>query len=189
MSLSRDDQPKEAQKDAIERQREARETEREWSQHRGNFQRGMQTAGLAAEKAEWLERLAQTDMSDASINLLDNMVDRTFVLGYLNDAEINEIKWRMHTMYLRICALFPPKNSQMQGPVRAFFFDDADQNRTYLTDEQKTIIAQMIIGISVYVSRSKEGFQQEKMVESITVSEVRNPDEDDDDDLMRGIFS
>lgn len=166
-----------------------RQKQREWDQHRGNFQRGMGEAGFGKAKAEWLDRLAKTDMNDASINLLDNMVDRTFVLGYLSDAEVNEIKWRMHTMYLRICALFPPKNSQMQGPVRAFFFDDPDQNRTYLTDEQKTIIAQMIIGISVYVSRSKDGFQQEKMVESITVSEVRNPDEEEEDGLMRGIFS
>lgn len=141
------------------------------------------------QKAQYLDRLAQTGMSDAGTKMLDNMVDRTFMLGNLSEAEVNEIKWRLHVQYIKIKARFPHQESVVQGKYRAYCFDDRSQDITALTDEQKIIISQMLIGIAVYVSRSRGGFQQEQLVKSISVSEVRNPDEEEEKDgIIRGLL-
>jgi len=159
----------------------------ELSQHSQN----MQSAGeqFEHEKAQYLQKLTRTGMSDAEIDMLDNMVDRSFVLGNLKDAEVHEIKWRLHTLYLKIKAQFPPQDSDITGKIRAFVYDDPDEKLDPLTDQQRNIIAQMLIGIHVYVSRSRDGFQQEMMVKSINVSEVQDPDDDEEDSVMSGFFN
>lgn len=167
---------------------EARERERQRQGHQMN----LSTVGadeLEEAKARYLEKLSETGMSDAGLSMLDNMVDRSMALGNLKDAEVHEIKWRLHTLFIKICSQFPPKESSIQGPVRAFVMDDAGENVTALSDRQRNIIAQMIIGINVFVSRSRGGFQQEMMVKSINVSEVMDPDSNDEDGLMKGLMS
>lgn len=159
----------------------------EFSQHSQNMQ-GDPAEEFANAKAQYLEKLTRTGMGDAGINMLDNMVDRSFVLGNLKDAEVHEIKWRLHTLYLKIKAQFPPQESDVTGPVRAFLYDDADENMDPLSDQQRNIIAQMLIGIHVYISRSRDGFQQEMMIKSINVSEVLDP-EDEDEGALGGFFS
>ncbi|MGB9966120.1 hypothetical protein [Halobacterium hubeiense] len=167
---------------------EARESERQHQLHQTN----LSTAGaeeLEEAKARYLEKLSETGMSDAGIRMLDNMVDRSMALGNLKDAEVHEIKWRLHTLFIKICSQFPPKQSSVQGPVRAFVMDDSGADMTALSDRQRHIIAQMIIGIHVFVSRSRQGFQQEMMVKSINVSEVMDADDDDDSGLLQGMMS
>lgn len=158
----------------------------ELNQHTQNMAEGGE--GIDRAKAQYLEKLTKTGMGDAGIEMLDNMVDRSFVLGNLKDAEVNEIKWRMHTLYLKIKAQFPPKESDVTGKVRAFLYDDSSEDLEPLSDQQRNIIAQMLIGIHVYVSRSRDGFQQEMMIKSISVSEVLDPDEEDSDDGLIGGF-
>jgi len=46
----------------------------------------------------------------------------------------------------------------------------------------------MLIGIHVFVSRSRDGFQQEMMIKSINVSEVLDP-EDEEESSLGGFFS
>lgn len=155
-------------------------------------QMNLSTSGaeeLEEAKARYLEKLSETGMSDAGINMLDNMVDRSMALGNLKDAEVHEIKWRLHTLFIKICSQFPPKESSLQGPVRAFVMNDSGENLNALSDRQRHIIAQMIIGITVFISRSRGGFQQEMMVKSINVSEVMDPDESDDEGLLKGLMS
>lgn len=167
---------------------DVRERERTHQLHQNN----LATAGadeLEEAKARYLEKLSETGMSDAGINMLDNMVDRSMALGNLKDAEVHEIKWRLHTLFIKICSQFPPKESSIQGPVRAFVMDDSGENLNALSDRQRHIIAQMIIGINVFISRSRNGFQQEMMVKSINVSEVMDPDDNDDDGLLKGMMS
>lgn len=140
-------------------------------------------------KAHYLDKLADAGLSDAGADILDNMVDQSMALGNLSAAEVHEIKWRLHVMYIKIKANFPHQESDIQGKLRAYYFDNRDEDITALTDKQKIIISQMLIGISVFISRSKQGFQQEKLVEQIRVSEVRNPDDNQDDGLVRGLVS
>lgn len=154
-------------------------------QHQQNLQRAQQ---IESEKAVYLEKLMQTDMTDAGINLLDNMVDQSFILGNINEAEYHDIKWQMQAMYLKITSNFPPEESCVQGRVRAFVLDDRDENLESLTGQQRTIIAQMIRGIMMLVSRSKDGFQQEMNVKSISVSEVMNSEDEEQDGLKLGLF-
>jgi len=159
----------------------------QFTQHSQNMQ-GDPEQQFQNAKAQYLQKLTQTGMGDAGIDMLDNMVDRSFVLGNLKDAEVHEIKWRLHTLYLKIKAQFPPQESDITGAVRAFLYDDTDENLEPLSDQQRNIIAQMLIGIHVFVSRSRDGFQQEMMIKSINVSEVLDP-EDEEESSLGGFFS
>ena len=163
--------------------------QREWDVHLGNLQGQTPAEKLDSAKAQYLDRLAATGMTDAGLQILDNMVDKTWILGNLSDAEVHEIKWWMEVMYIKIKSRFPPKDSNIQGPLRAYYYADRDELLWALTDKQKIIISQMLKGIAVYVTRSKQGFQQEQLVKSIDVSEVRNPDEDAQDSILAGIRS
>lgn len=160
--------------------------QRDASLHQQNLQMTQQQ--FEERKAVYLEKLMQTDMTDAGINLLDNMVDRSFILGNITGAEYHDIKWQMQVMYLKIKANFPPEESEVTGDIRAFVLDDKDENLEALTGQQRTIIAQMIRGITMLVSRSKDGFQQEMNVKSISVSEVMDSDERGDDSVKLGLF-
>lgn len=171
----------------VEEQRRRQQRQFENELHNRNVAGG---AGdeFQSHKAQYLERLADSGMSDAGTRLLDNMIDKTFVLGNLSDAEVHEIKWRLQVMYLKIKARFPHQESDIQGELRAYYFDDPDENIEALSDAQKIIISQMLIGIGAYVSRSRHGFQQEQLVKQINVSEVRNPDEENEDGVIRGLM-
>lgn len=175
-----------------ERVIEEREKQRKHDFHTTNVSRGAQNGAMAdfeEEKAKYLDKLMQTEMSDAGIDLLDNMVDRAFILGNISAAEYHDLVWEIHGLWLKIKAAFPPKASDMQGELRAYILDDPDEALTALSDQQRTIIAQMLRGLALLASRSKEGFQQEMNVKSITVSEVLNPEDDDEDKLLKGLFS
>lgn len=168
-----------------EMQREQARVQKQNTQHQHNLQNA--TDQFEQEKAQYLDKLMETDMSDAGINLLDNMVDRSFILGNISEAEYHDIKWEMHGMFIKIKANFPPQESTVTGPLRAFILDDRDEALRPLSGQQRVIIAQMIRGITMLVSRSKEGFQQEMNVKSISVSEVMDPDEEEDS-LRFGLF-
>jgi len=178
MEQAKMEQQEEAQQNRDERQLRHQ-------QHQQNLQMAQQ---IESEKAVYLEKLMQTDMTDAGINLLDNMVDQSFILGNITEAEYHDIKWQMQAMYLKITSNFPPEESCVQGRVRAFVLDDRDENLESLTGQQRTIIAQMIRGIMMLVSRSKDGFQQEMNVKSISVSEVMNSEDEEQDGLKLGLF-
>lgn len=173
-------------------QKEEMQQERDKRQRRNNLHQQNQQMGLQEEfdreKAVYLEKLMQTDMSDAGINLLDNMVDRAFILGNISEAEHHDIKWQLQAMFLKIKGVFPPEESEVTGGLRAFVLDDPDEALTPLTGQQRIIIAEMIRGITMLVSRSKDGFQQEMNVKSITVSEVMDADEEEEDSVKMGLF-
>lgn len=155
-------------------------------QHQANIQQAQQE--LKEEKAVYLDKLMETDMSDAGLQLLDNMVDPAFILGNISDAEYHDIKWFMQAMYVKLRGAFPIEESCVTGDVRAFVLDDRDEDLSPLSDQQRIIIAQMIKGVTMIASRSKGGFQQEMNVKSISVSEVMDQDNDNEDSVKLGLF-
>lgn len=174
----------------IKAQQEERERQRKHDLHSNNISSASSAKeGFEQQKAEFLDRLTDTGMSDAATNILDNMFTQNWVLGNISGAEKHEVKMRLQTMFLKIKAMFPPEESDLQGAYRAFLYDDRDENINALTDKQQIIISQAIIALStVVVSRSEGGFQQDKFVEQISVSEVRNPEEEKDG-LLAGLVS
>lgn len=174
----------EAQKAATEHQAEHKKRQ---SAHQANLQQASAGDEFSRQKAEYLERLMETDMSDAGIRLLDNMVDRSWMLGNISDAEHHDFKWWFRCLWLDIKAEFPRPESGVTGDVRQFVLDDRDEGLEPLTGQQKIIIKQMLRALEPIVSRSVEGFQQEMNVKSISVSEVMDNDSDDDD-LKTSLF-
>lgn len=164
------------------------EEERKTAAAKAGLQDASQREEWSRKKAEYLERLTQTGMSDAGIRMLDNMLDRGWMLGNISEAEHHDIKWWLRCVFIKIRAEFPRADSGVSGDVRAFVLDDRDENLTPLTGQQRIIIGQMVRGLAVLASRSIDGFQQEMLVKSISVSEVVD-DDDSEDSLKMGLFN
>ncbi len=138
-------------------------------------------------KKEYLDKLLRSGMSDAGINLLDNMLDESFVLGNIDAAEYHDLRWQLRAIYVKIRSNFPPAESEITGDERAFILDDRTEAVTPLTGQQRTIIAEMLRGLALRASRSKDGFQQEMLVKSINVSEIVEDGQDQQEGML-GLF-
>lgn len=138
--------------------------------------------------SQYLQTLSDTTLSQGTITVLDNLLTQDFVLGNLTDAEYNELKWLTRATTRAVYAMHPRHDSALTGERRAFLLDDPDETLEPLTDQERITIENFIRGVFMRASRARDGWQQEQMSKTYTVSEIRDED-DNEDSLMRGLFS
>lgn len=138
--------------------------------------------------SRYLKTLSDTTLSQGTITVLDNLLTQDFVLGNVTDAEYNELKWLTRLTSRKVFAMHPRHDSALVGERRAFLLDDPDETLEPLTEQEKITIENFIRGVFMRASRARDGWQQEQMSKTYTVSEIRDED-DNDDKLMKGLFS
>lgn len=137
--------------------------------------------------AEYVEALTDTKLSEGTINVLENLITQDFVLGYLEQGEATEQKWLARIAAQRVIAMHPGEQCVLQGEFRAFLYDDEHEHLQALSDREKERIRQFIKGVFLRVSRSREGWQQDKIGEQVKVSRQES-DSSDDGGLLSGIL-
>lgn len=172
-----------SRKTQIKERRREREEQRKHSDHQTAQQRAFQDDGKA--NPEMLRELTNTQLDDETEKLLANVLSKDFVLGNLNDAEKDEIKWLLRNVHKRIASMHPPQRSFVKGKRRSFFLRSRYELKP-LDDAQEEAIWQAILGVFVRVSRSVDGWQQDKMLDSIAVTERREVSDDDNGGLFPG---
>lgn len=130
-------------------------------------------------KREYIRELTSTELDTGTINMLSNMMTKDFVLGNYTEAESNEHRWLTRVIKLQVESLHPHDDSMWVGRFRQLAAGRSDQNLDPLSEREMAVIRQFIRGVLSRASRSREGWQQEKMNESIAVSERREPDADE----------
>lgn len=128
---------------------------------------------------DYIDSITESELTQGTISLLTNLASKDFVLANLDEAEVHEHRWLTRIVRMEVESLHPHEDSMWQGRFRQLAAGEADQALTALSESEKTIIQQYIQGVIARASRSKDGFQQEKMNESINVSERRDRSEDD----------
>lgn len=148
--------------------------------HARNLANGLEDLDV---DAEYIDKLTQTELNDATVSMLANMLSRDWVLANMSDAEVNETRWLSRVMLLRVESLHPGPDSVWTGEFRKFCADNEQQALEPLTSAQRTEIFELIQGVIARATRSRDGWQQDKLNESISVSERRDNSEPDDGGL------
>lgn len=139
-------------------------------------------------KAEYLSELTSTSLSQGTIDVLDNYISPDWILANIDSSEYNELRWLSRLVLRKVFAMHPGHESTIQGKHRAFAFNDEDDYLEALTEQEEVILETFIEGYIKRASRAKSGWQQDKMGETIAVSEVRN-EKSNEDGFLSGLFS
>lgn len=147
--------------------------------HGRNLQDAAARAPDESDKREYLEAIMQTDISPASIRMLRNMTSRSFILSYLNEAEVHEIKALRKITLKKILAAHPDDKAVMRGERRVDVYGEDAMDLKPLSDTQLVLMRQYIRASIADVARSKQGFQQTEIGKVSTESVKKNIDEND----------
>jgi hypothetical protein len=155
---------------------EIREENREQQLHQMNLSaadadRPMDTA--------YIEQMTDHDLQDPTVDMLSNLLDQDFLLGNLTEAEVHEYRWLARVMVLEIQSLHPSKDAIFQGKARAAAFDDKAQEINPLSEREKAVVEQFVMGVISRATRGRDGWQQEMFNKTITASETRDVGDDD----------
>jgi hypothetical protein len=156
---------------------ELREERREEQLHQMN---------LSAADAErpmdktYIREMTDYQLQEPTVDKLSNLLDQDFMLSNLNDAEVHEYRWLARVVRLEVEALHPPSGAIFQGDLRAVAFDDKDAAVEPLTDKEMAIIEQFLMAVIARATRGRDGWQQEMFNKTISASETREVDSDDD---------
>jgi hypothetical protein len=155
---------------------ELREEQRDEQRHMRNLS--------AAESERPMDRAYINEMTDhqlqePTVGILSNLLDRDFMLSNMTEAEVHEYRWLARVMKLEVEALHPSKDSILQGEIRAVAFDDAADNLKALSNKEVAIIEQFLMAVIARATRGRDGWQQTMFNKTITASETRTVDDDD----------
>jgi hypothetical protein len=127
---------------------------------------------------EYLKEVTDTELQPRTIEMLDNLLSKDFVLSNMSDAEVHEQRWIARIVKLMIEAQHPHHDSMWQGAFRQLATGREDAYLSALSESQKTEILEVVQGFIARVARSREGWQQEEISKSYAVSERREDDEE-----------
>jgi hypothetical protein len=168
-------------------EREMRKEEQE-----EQFERQMhgQNVGQAAaerdeQMSQYLDQLSASELSEGSKRLLKNLVGKDFVFANYSSDDIERLRFELQVMKMQYRDMHPGKECLVTGEDRAWINDDPTDTLEPLTPEETAVVDSFIEGIFSRMTRGEAGFQQEKINETVSVSEVRK---DEKDNSGGGIF-
>lgn len=124
----------------------------------------------------WMREMLDTEdleehLDEYEMDKVRALINKQWVLSNLSEAQTHDRWYKLEVMRIKIYGEFPPEESSIQGPVRAFLFDDPKEQLTALSPEQRNIIDQIILSIQNMVARSTDGFERKQINTSIARSE------------------
>lgn len=184
-----------AQDKALKQKHEERERQREHQREQQREQVRLQQAfnQQGDLKRSWIEDILDThdleeSLDEIEIRKVRGVLNQQLMLSKLTEAEVHDAVYKIEVMKYKIRGEFPSEESALQGPIRAALRDDANENLTALTGEQRNAIDQIIMSLQQLVRRSRDGFEREQINTSIARSESSSEKENDDDSGGLGLF-
>lgn len=161
--------------------KEQREEQLRQSQHQSNLANSQQAfADDGSMREAYIDKMTDSSLDQGTVTFLSNFLSQDFVLANYTDAEHHEVRWLARELLIEIEAMHPNDDCLLTGEFRKFFFDNDRQALEPLDDGQRATLFQFVQGVIARASRAKGGFQQEQFSTQISVSEVRERDEEDD---------
>jgi galactose-1-phosphate uridylyltransferase len=170
---------------SVETRRQEAERDREHQMEQTAASSAMQSAGPAteafdAEKAEYLETLVEHEIDTGTIQTIDNLLSRDFVLGNLQRKDFEEMKWLARDEVERVLLEYPAAESAMTGWRRGAAFDDRADQKQPLTAETRSMITTTTMSFISRLSRSINAEQLEHFERTTSrVETVKSDDEGD----------
>lgn len=167
------------------KEQKRRERQREKERAEEKEQRRLQQAFNQQGELDkgWMKEILNTDdlerhLDEFELNKVRALINRQWVLANLSEAQTHDRWYKLEVMKYKIYGSFPPDESAIQGPVRAFLYDDEMEKLTSLTAEQRNAIDQIILSLQNMVTRSTGGFERKQINTNIARTEREDTDND-----------
>jgi len=119
-----------------------------------------------------------------------NLLSRDFPLANFQQGEVDAMRFLFKNQHELADCERPPAGSMIQGPVRAALSGDPTDRATALDPAERASEYSERLQGEARVSRSKGGFQQDKLVEQRQVQVMDDQtQQSDDSEAEGGIFS
>ena len=180
-----------AQRQAIERQQQEREKQREFQREQRLAQEAFNQQGQLSRG--WLREILDTDdlenrLQEQMVVKIQQMLNRQWVLANLTDAETHDRIYKLEVMKLKLLGEAPPDESAVQGPLRAWLYDDEEERLRALTAQERNSIDQIITTLQNMVTRSRGGFEREQINTNIARTESQQEKENGSESRLSGLF-
>jgi hypothetical protein len=118
----------------------------------------------------YLREVIRDELDEETVEAIQNLTSRNFVLGQIGEDREHEITWLVRNMVDLVKAQFPPPESSIRGEYRAALLEDDRDQKQPLKPYQERLIEQAVWAFLFDISRSKDGFQQEKLSDAESTS-------------------
>lgn len=173
-----------------ERQRKQREKERAEEKEQRRLQQAFNAEGQLDKG--WMKEILNTDdleqhLDEYMLAKVRALINRQWVLSNLTEAQAHDRWYKLEVLKYKIYGEFPPDESAIQGPARAFLYDDEMEQLTSLTAEERNVIDQILLSLQNMVMRSKDGFERKQINTNIARTE-REQTENEESGGRLGLF-
>jgi len=184
-------------KDALKRQERHREKQRDFQREQQREQQALREAFNAQGELDkgWMREILDTEdlqehLNQYEIDKVRALINKQWVLANLSEAQTHDRWHKLDVMKLKVYGAFPPGETPIQGPARAFMLDDETEVLMALSAEQRAVIDQIFTSLQNMTTRSTDGFERKQTNTSIARTETeQNSSDDDSDGSLRGLFS
>jgi hypothetical protein len=130
------------------------------------------------DDTEYIREVTDTELQHQTVEMLDNLLSKDFVLSNMSEAEVHEQRWIARIVKLMVETQHPHADSMWEGRFRQVASGRADGHLNTLSEAEKTEILEVVQGFIARVARSREGWQQQEISKSYAVSERVEKDGD-----------
>lgn len=158
---------------------EIREESRKNQRHNANLQAAA-AAGQDLNTRAYIDKIADHSLDDATKKELEAWLDEDFMHGNLEEAEVHEFRWLARVSKNEVASAHPTDESVFTGKLRAATFDNREIAHTPLTSREEALVHQFTQAATARATRGRDGWQQEEYNKTITASETREVDAEDE---------
>lgn len=143
-----------------------------------------------SQKDEVIEQLTDTGINRPAAESVADLLSEDYVLSNIKNADREYARLLSKNIVHYVRCQHPPLDSHMQGVARMAMTADMTDGKTGLTREQQTQLESVLLGMFFRVSRSIDGWQQDKLTESIQTRRLEDSRQPEDGEgPLGGIFS
>lgn len=142
---------------------------------------------VSPHPGEIFEDLRKSDVDEHVAEPISNLLSRDFILGYAEDAEVHELRWLARNVVDMVFCEFPPDRSVVQAEYRRVLLRDQEEGRSALSGLQKLKIEETVLAFLMRITRSRGGYQQDKLADTVQHNIVEQ--KRDDGRRLGGLFS
>jgi len=145
-------------------------------------------APALTNREEFVEKVVESGIDQDIAQAIHNLLCDEGVLSNLRQADREYARLHAENVVKYVEAMHPPRESNVQGVVRAAYLGDVTNQRTCLDNADLANFRSVLLGSFFRFSRSIDGWQQDKFGEQIQTKRVEDTREDDDG-FFGGLFS
>lgn len=136
---------------------------------------------------EDIVRGTSDELDEVTITKIQNVLSQDVVLGNFTKAQEHDRRLWLECQKYKALGVHPPEESAIQGPVRAFLYDDPMEELQSLSQQERLIIHDFFEAMKDRVGRGREGFEREQLNTNIARTETEKKS-DDDTGTFKGLF-